>query len=203
MNNLYKRHRKYRSDIMIGHLLVALSKWLFSSLFGGYVYDKTIEVFGKDKFQSLTDEALREVLKKEENRIIWNELNTKMNLKIRDSTEFDFDQACSRFSGEDLKMCQAFFEDLREESLKKLIERGREDPVTKFLMDEITSLDDHEARIRTLENLYPGIQEFLKTHDARLKERLENIKRVIEMPLLSKQIIIPDKDRQLSIFENV
>ncbi len=103
---------------MIGPVLVGLSKWLVSSLFGGYIYDKTIKVFGKDKFQSLTEGALREVLKKEDNRIIWNKLNSAMDLKIRDPTEFDFDQACSCFSGEYLKMCQTFFEDLKKEYLK-------------------------------------------------------------------------------------
>ncbi len=183
---------------MIELLLVGLSKWLASSLFGGYVYDKTIKVFGKDKFESLTDEALREVLKKEENLIIWNELNSAMDLKIRDPTEFDFDQACSCFSGEYLKMCQTFFEDLEKEYLKKLFEHGKEDPITKFLMEEISRLDDFETRIRTLENLYPGIQEFLKIHDTHLKERLEDVKKVIEM----KKIDIKDFVGRKDILEN-
>lgn len=171
-----------------------MSYWLLSSLCGSYVYDRTIKVFGKDKFQFLTEEALREVLKRENNRIIWNEPTERTDLKIRDLRKLDFDQACNFFSGEDLKMCQAFFEDLGKEYLRKLFERGEEDPVTKFLIEEISRLDDHEIRIGTLENILPGIQEFFKTHDVCLKERLEDIKRVIEMKKASIRDFVGRKE---------
>ena len=58
-------------------MVLGLSKWLVSSLFGGYVYQQAVKKFGKDKFQLITERAHDEVLKKEDNRIIWNKIMEK------------------------------------------------------------------------------------------------------------------------------
>jgi tetratricopeptide (TPR) repeat protein len=147
---------------MLESVVLGLSKWLVSSLFGGYVYQQAVKKFGKDKFQLLTERALDEVLKKEDNRIIWNKIMEKEDFKIEDSTEFDFNQVCSWFSGEDTTLCQNLFENLQREYLKQLYEVGKEDPVTKYLLNEVARLDDHEVRIKRLETIYPKILELYK-----------------------------------------
>jgi tetratricopeptide (TPR) repeat protein len=164
---------------MLQFILVGLSKWLVSSLFGGYVYTQAEKKFGRDEFQSISDRALQEVLKEEDNRIIWNRIMEKTDLRIRDPTEFDFSQVFNWFSGEDTILLQTLFKALQKEYLKELHKIGEKDPVTKYLLKEVEKLADHEARIRTLEAIYPEILEFSEKYRL-LKERLKNIKTVIE-----------------------
>ena len=46
--------------------------------------------------------------------------------------------------------------------MKQLYEVGKEDPVTKYLLDEVGRLDDHEVRIKRLETIYPKILELYR-----------------------------------------
>jgi len=164
-------------DTMIESVVMGLSKWLASSLFGDLVYKKAKKAFGKDKFLSLTEKALNEILKKEENKIIWGKITEIDDFKIRDPTEYDFSQIYSFFSGEDLELCQNFFRELEEEYLNQVYERGKEDPVTLFLMKEMRQLKDLESRAEKL-----------------LAERLKDVKKVIEMKKVDIKDFVGRKD---------
>jgi tetratricopeptide (TPR) repeat protein len=163
---------------MLEYVLWELSKWLTSSLFGGYIYQKAEEKFGKDTFTGIVKKALHEVLKKDNNLIIWNKIMEKEDLQVR-ALLTDFSQVRAWFSGEDAVLCEELFRDLQKEYLKQLHEVGKKDPVTKYLLDELSRLADHETRIQILESIYPAILELSKMYYS-VKERLEETKKVIE-----------------------
>ena len=58
-----------------------------------------MSVFGRDAFQSLSDKAFQEILKKEDNLIVWNEIMTVKDLKMEDPKKFDPCQICNLSQG--------------------------------------------------------------------------------------------------------
>jgi hypothetical protein len=155
---------------MITPLAVGLAKWLLSSLFGGCVYERTKDFLQKDVYYSLTEKALNETIKNENNLVVWNAIMEKQDLRIRDPLTFDFDEICTLFSGKEVEACQDFSRDLQREYLKQLYELGERDPAVGFLLREIRKPDDFEARMAELEVIYAP---FGKVVEAWLK--LENL----------------------------
>ncbi len=64
--------------------------WLGEILIGGYIYDQIKNKLGKDKFSEILQKAQKKLLKKENNRIIWNEIYALKDTKIKDPIEFNY-----------------------------------------------------------------------------------------------------------------
>lgn len=132
---------------MIVALMMWISEWLVSSLLDKVLSENVRKILGKNAFQTLTQKALQQVLKKEDNLIIWNEIMSMTDLKIKDPTEFDFAQICSHLSSENQELCQSFFQDLREEYLNQVYLLGSKDPALKFLLEKKKQSSDFEKRL--------------------------------------------------------
>jgi hypothetical protein len=157
-------HFIHINDTMTAPLLMGLAKWLLSSLFGGWVYQRAESLLEKDRFYSLTQKALAETIKDERNLIVWNTILEKEDLKIKDPLTLDFDQICASFSGRNKEECQNFLRNLQEEYLRQLYELGEKNPVMKFLISETSQLDGFGSRLERLEQIYPQILEIFETH---------------------------------------
>ncbi|MBU7016649.1 MAG: hypothetical protein HXS44_04020 [Theionarchaea archaeon] len=140
---------------MMVDLISTFTGWLVTSIFDKVLYRRMMSVLDRDSFQSLADKALREILMKEDNRIIWNEIMTVTDLKMGDPAEFDTYQICNLLHGEYQELCKNFFQEWREEYLNQIYISASNDPVLRTLLEEIKRSTDLKKR---LERVKEGIE---------------------------------------------
>ena len=146
---------------MIESILIHVSKWVGSTLLGNFLYEKVTEKCGTDKFIFLIRKARDEIIKDENNLMMWNTLLEKEDWERKELTDFDFDTICTDFSGEDLTSCKKMLEDLKTEYVKQLYKYESE-PSIKFLVEEIKHFKDSQIVIKRLEHYFPKIDELFK-----------------------------------------